>query len=322
MTLDHGLQLGLLLGCIVMIGLCCAAEAAYVAAGRAGVRAAAKDGNVRALLADRLLADRTGLLAQLLIGVNVFTVSASVLSASLSHELWGAVGPAIAAPVLIVVVLVFAEILPKRIAYSDAPGTAIRLAPLARSMRVVFGPFSSWFTNLPLWLARSSALGAEGIDVTPETLAELLRLGEEEGALSAETGDIVLGILSSSGRAVREIMTPRDSVVMVSANRPLAEAAAIIAEGNLSRLPVLDAAGRVAGVLHAKDVAARLLAGGENVLSGEAARPVLRVTDSTPARSLLSEMRRRRQHLAVITDLGGRLAGLVTMHDLLEEILG
>lgn len=322
MTAGGIVQSGLLAVCLVMIGVCCAAEAAFVGAGRAGVRAAAKEGSASALLADRLLSDRTGLLAQLLVGVNVFTVGSSVLSASLAHEKWGPAGPALSAPLLVIVVLIFAEILPKRLAYHDPIRAAIRLAPVAAVMKTVFGPISTWFTNLPLWLARSVALGAEGVDVTPETLAELLRLGEENGSLPPETGDMVLGILSSRSRAVREIMTPRDSVVMIAADTPLAEAAGIIAEGDLSRLPVLGSSGRVEGVLHAKDVAARLLAGGGTVLTGEIARSVLRAPESTPARSLLAEMRRRHQHLAVITDTSGKMTGLVTMHDLLEEILG
>ncbi|MDP2871206.1 MAG: hemolysin family protein [Bacillota bacterium] len=322
MNAGQWVQLAMLAACLVMVGLCCAAEAAYVSVNRATVRAIANEGIRRAIIADRLLGDRTGLLAQLLVGVNVFTVGASVLSASLAHEIWGPVGLAVTAPALVVFILIFAEITPKQLAYGDPTGAAMWLAPLVGAISTAFRPVAAWFTSLPLWLARSSALGSEGIDVTPETLEELLRMGEEHGSLRPETGDIVLGIILSGSRAVREVMTPRDSVVMIDASTPVSAAAAIVAEANLSRLPVFDRErDRIMGVVHVKDVAARLFEGSE-VQVGQITRPVLRAPDSTPTRTLLAEMRRKRQHMAVVTDHAGKLAGLVTMQDLLEEIVG
>lgn len=323
MTTGQNLQLLFLSGCIVMIGLCCAAEAAYVSAGRAGVRAAAKNGNARAALADRLLRDRTGLLAQLLIGVNLFTVCSGVVTTSLSHELWGPAGPVMAAPAVVGFILVFAEITPKRLAYRDPVEAAIRLAPLAAALGAAFRPMAAWFTNLPLWLARSASLGADGIDAAPETLAELLRMAEEGGSLPPDAGGLVLGIRASGARAVREMMVPVASVGLVPWGAALTGAAAIMAGGELSHLPVAGDDGRIVGLLHARDVAARLAAGGgdgEATRAGEIARPVLRVADSTPARGLLGEMRRRRQHLAVVTGGDGRTLGLITMNDLIGGI--
>jgi putative hemolysin len=323
MSLGQTVELALLVGCLVMIGVFCAAEAAFVSVNRAAVRAAANgSGTSRASLADRLLEDRASLLARLLVGINVFTVASSVLCASLADELWGPVGLAAAAPVLVGFILIFAEIAPKHLAYGNPTAAAIKLAPLVNILSAAFRPVASWFMSLPLWLARSRALGAEVMDVTPDSLAHLVALGEERGSLHPETSDLVLGILATGDRAVQQVMTRRDSAVMVDGTATLLEAAAAVSEAGLSRLPVIDhTRDRVLGVLHARDVAALLLEGRE-ALAGQIARPVLRVLESMPARKLLGEMRRKRQHLAVVTDRAGRMVGLVTMHDLIEEMLG
>jgi len=315
-------QAALFLVSFVMVGICCGAEGAFVSANRAAVRALAAQGSRNAGMADELLSDREALLAYLLVGINVFTVAASVLAASLSHELWGPAGPAVAAPALVVLILIFGEIVPKHIAYGDPTASAVGLARIASGLRTIFGPVASLFSFVPRWLGRRRALSTEDMEVTQDSLEELLRLGEERGSLPPETGDLVAGILTVGDRPVREIMTPAAAMVAVSQDMPLSEAAALLARSDFSRLPVYrQSPDSIVGTLHAKDAAVKLFES-QDCTVGDLVRPVLRVPDEILARDLLTEMRRRRQHMAVVTGPRGSVTGLVTMHDLIEEVIG
>lgn len=306
----------------VMVSLCCSAEAAYVSATRAAVRALASQGDRKARLADELLSDRAALLARLLIGVNVFTVGLSVIVASLAQELWGPAGTAAAAPVLVVLLLVFGEIVPKQLAYADPTSAAVALARITSWMGAVFGPIASLFAFVPRRLSERRAVASEEMEVTQESLEELLRLGEEDGSLPPDTGDLVAGILTSGDRTVGEIMVPISEMVVVPDTMPLAEAAAVVARSDYSRLPVFRSTrDSIIGTLHAKDAAAGLFQSNAAVVA-DVVRPVLRVSESVAARDLFAEMRRRRQHMAVVTGARGNLTGLVTMHDLIEEVIG
>lgn len=306
----------------VMVSVCCSAEAAYVSANRAAVRALASQGSRNARIADQLLSDRAALLARLLIGVNVFTVGVSVMVASLARELWGPAGTAVAAPVLVILLLVFGEIVPKQLAYADPTSAAVGLSRITSWMGAVLGPVAALFAFLPRWLSERHAVPAEEAEVSQESLEELLRLGEEGGSLPPDTGGLVAGILNSGDRTVREIMIPAQRMVIVRETMPLTEAAAIVAGSDYSRLPVFrSTADGIVGTLHAKDVAAGLFQGAAATVA-DVTRPVLRVGEGVLARDLLAEMRRRRQHMAVVADSRGGVSGLVTMHDLIEEVIG
>lgn len=160
------------------------------------------------------------------------------------------------------------------------------------------------------------------MEVTQDSLEELLRLGEERGSLPPETGELVAGILTSIDRVVRDIMTPAPAMVMVPEDMPLPQAAALVAGSDYSRLPVFRATpDNVVGTLHAKDAAVRLFRGKSGTVA-DLIRPVLRTTESVPARDLLTEVRRKRQHMAVVIGPRGRVTGLVTMHDLIQEVIG
>jgi len=162
----------------------------------------------------------------------------------------------------------------------------------------------------------------DDLSVTPGSIAEMSRIGEEQGALTAETGDLIEGILNSGDKAVMSVMVPRGKMVTVPVEMPLDDVADAFIQSGFSRLPVYEgSADRVVGSVHVKDVAAGVTRC-QPCTAGDLMRPVIRARQNMPAPDLLREMRAKRQHMAVVTDGAGTLLGLVTINDLLEEIVG
>jgi CBS domain containing-hemolysin-like protein len=260
----------------------------------------------------------------LLVGINVFMVLSSVLSASFLErtQVLGRQGPVLGAAGLVVLTLVLAELVPKRIAQADPVGTAIRLSGLVRISSFAFSPIATILGAVPQWVAgRLVARTPDDLDVTPESLSEMARLGEEQGGIEPETGGIIEGILSSGDTPVVDLMVPFDAVVVARADSSLSSLADLARKTGFSRFPVVRISnGPVAGMVHVKDVAARLFAGQSGTVE-LILRPVLRTSPDAKASDLLAEMRSRRLHLAVVERPPSVPIGIVTIEDLLSDIL-
>ena len=324
MTFLPAIQVTVFLGSFVLIAVFCAAEAAFTAVNLMSVMEQADRGDRRATVAQKLLEDRTRLITVLLVGINVATVVASVLCASLAQE-FGPFGPngiAVSAAILVLLILLFGEIMPKVVAQDDPLKVTLRLAPVIAVAARVFLPVAWAAGAIPRLLMQRAPAPKDELSVTPDSIAEMSRIGEEQGALTEETGDLIEGILSSGDKAVTSVMVPKTRIVSVAADAPLDAVAGTFLKSGLSRLPVYAGSpDRVVGVIHVKDVAAEV-AEGRLGNAGDLMRPVITATRQMPALDLLKEMRAKRQHMAVVTGTDSTLLGLVTMNDLLEEIVG
>lgn len=324
MTFLLAIQVSIFLVSFVLIAVFCAAEAAFTAVNRMSILEHGDRGDRRALIAQKLLEDRTKLITILLVGINVSTVVASVLCASLTQEFgpFGSRGIGVSAAVLVLLILVFAEIMPKVVARDDPLRVALSLAPAVEAAGRVLLPVAWAVGAIPGLLMQKAPASKDELSVTPDSIAEMSRIGEEQGALTADTGDLIEGILSSGDKAVTSVMVPRGRIVSVPAETPLDAVAGAFLQSGFSRLPVYAGSpDRVVGAIHVKDAAAEI-ALGRSCTAADLVRPVITATRQMPALDLLMEMRAKRQHMAVVTDGEGTLLGLVTMNDLLEEIVG
>jgi CBS domain containing-hemolysin-like protein len=286
------------------------------------VRTEAAGGNGRAATADRLIEYREQLVSDLLIGINTFTVAASVLSASLTEDLFGPQYIGLTAALMIAAVLVFAEMIPKAISYADPTGAALRLAPAVAVASAVLRPLTTVLGIIPRWLAGRVAEDEDDLDVTDESLSELLRIGEAQGELAPETGEVVSGILASQDRAAANVMIPLSATAVAPINMPLGSLAGLMSRTGYSRIPIHQGdRGAIVGVVHVKDVFARLYRGGSGV-AGDLVRPILRTAPKRTAVDLLGDMKARHQHIAVVEGPDGKALGIVTIQDLLEDIVG
>lgn len=335
-TGDVLFRLGVLVVLVMAVAFFAAADAALAAARRTRVETLAKGGSRRARLAERLLAvaDRYGMAAQL--GMSLATVGLAWAGALLLAPLLAGVIP-LAAPaaawtaaaVLAFVIVASLHVLlgvlvPRAVALLFPEGTLLQAAgPLFLFARAA-APVTSllrWKSDLILRMFGLRArLETERVH-RPEELELLLTQTYEHGLLSEEPVEMIRGVFGLSETTAAEIMTPRTSMIAIPTDMSVAAAAAFILEQGHSRYPVYDESlDRIVGVLLARDVW-RAQADGSTDLPA-LLRPALFVPDTKPLEELLRDLRRERAHMAIVIDEFGGTEGLVTMEDVVEEIVG
>jgi putative hemolysin len=220
---------------------------------------------------------------------------------------------AVALAVYAAAMIVAGQLLPRAIARRFAPAVASLLSPLLQAAAIITTPFiaASRLVSRPFERVKS---GAEG---HRDAIQDLLREGELEGVGEREEMDIITGVMSFGEKLVRDVMIPRDEIFAIERSATPREIAEEFATSAFSRVPVFERSiDHVVGMVHAFDV---LKLAGERPPT---LRPVATALDSTPCSELLFRLLRRSQHLAIVKDEQQRTVGLVTLEDLLEELVG
>lgn len=311
-------------------------ETALTAASRGKLRAQADKGSRGARAALELTDDGERMIGALLLGNNVVNILAASLATALLTRLFGSSGVAVATLAMTVLVLVFGEVLPKTLAITVPEAVAARVAPLIRLLIWLFGPVIT-----AVQLLVRVVLGVFGVRTDPERhvlslrdeIAGAISLGHSEGAMEKEDRDRLLGALDLSHRNVSEIMTHRRQIEMIDASRPASEIATQVLASPHTRLPVFRGTDEnIVGVIHAKELwraiekllrdppADRTAIDRLDVLA--VARPPYFIPETTPLDEQMRHFLRRRSHFALVVDEYGALQGLITLEDILEEIVG
>jgi putative hemolysin len=320
-------------------GFFVAAEIALVSIRRSRVDQLVDERRRGALRVRRLRADPGRFLAVSQLGLTTIGFFASAYAAvSLVDALAGVLAgiPALAggaqAIALIIVTLllalftiVFAELVPKTLALAHPEPFATTLAPAIDILARVLGPLISLLTGVTRSITR--ALGADVTresQITAEELRLIVERGGEEGVLEAEEEQMIHAVIELGDRRVHEVMVPRTDIIGMEVEVDLEVAVDTIIAGGHSRLPVWEGSvDEVLGILYAKDLLPFLKAGsGERPSVRALLRQPLYVPESMSIDDLLHELQRRKVHLAIVLDEYGGTAGLVTIEDLLEEIVG
>ncbi len=316
-----------------------AAEIALVSVRRSRVDQLVDEGSSGGRRVRRLLDDPGRFLAVSQLGLTVIGFFASAFAAvSLAHELASflvglgmAVETADVTALVIVTVLlalftiVFAELVPKMLALAHAERFAIALAGPVDVLGRLLGPLIALLTGLTRALVRpfGGDVSKEG-QITAAELKLIVERGGEEGILEAEEEQMIHAVIELGDSRVHEVMVPRIDIVGLDADVDLETAVDRIIEEGHSRLPVWEGSvDRVLGILYAKDLLPFLKkASGERPSVRSLLRPPVFVPESMSIDDLLHEFQRRKVHLAIVGDEYGGTAGLVTIEDLLEEIVG
>jgi Mg2+/Co2+ transporter CorB len=327
---------GVILLLLVLSGFFSGSETALTAASRGKLRGQADKGSKGAERALKITEDNERLIGSVLLGNNLVNILATSLATALFTRAFGESGVALATLVMTLLVLIFAEVLPKTYAISNSEFTA---ALVSRPISLIIMVFSPIVAAVRL-LVRGVLL-IFGVRIDPnshilavrEEIAGALYLGHSEGVVEKEDRDRILGALDLGDRTVEEIMLHRSGIEMINGD---AEPDAILAqclESNHTRLPVFrDDPENIIGVIHAKDLLRAMykLIGGPD--GDAAALKNFKITDVAmkpyfvPETSTLDEQMRqflrRRTHFALVVDEYGSLQGLITLEDILEEIVG
>ncbi len=302
-----------------------ASEAAIVQMNRIRTRALAEKGIKSAIGLQRLLENRNRTLTSVLIGSTFVLLAAD----SVATELFIASGIPHAAiwstVVMTIVILLFGEILPKTIAVGSGDRTALRLAPILALVTRVLAPLTALFLWITDGLIRIFG-GTPNIGpyVTEEDIKTLVNVGVEQNVLEEEERELIHSIIQFGDTIVVEVMTPRtDMVTVADTSSPRRALDLVIADG-YSKLPVYEETiDNVIGVVHDRELLIALSNGSiANTSLRTLMRPVVHVPQNKRVSELLREMQRGKFSLAIVLDEYGGTAGLVTMEDLLEEIVG
>ena len=305
------------------------AETALTAASDARMRQLATKGNKNAKIVEALRADREGLIGAILIGNNAVNVLASAIATSLFITLYGETGLLWATMIMTVLLVVFAEVMPKTYALTFADRYALTIAPVSRIIVLALSPLAlaiRWLASITI-RARSD----EDSD-REEELRGLIELhGADGDDDDRETQAMLSSILDLNELTVEQIMTHRGSVNMINAEDDLDDILRRVLESPHTRHPVFSGTSdNIIGVLHVKDLLRSIGHLGENVNENgdgnrfvqDIASPAYFIPETTLLFDQLQSFRSRREHFAVVVDEYGDFRGIVTLEDILEEIVG
>ncbi len=335
-----------LLGVTVLVllnGFFVGAEFALVRSRRTRLQAMARNGDKQAGIALKAIGNIARLLSASQLGVTVSSLGLGwVAEEALGHSLdgWFATLPVaievplrvtIASMVALIAVtylhVVFGELAPKAAALRHPERLARWLAPPLMAFAWVATPFTAL-------LSRSSSVVLRAFGVRPQSAAEesvhspeelrlLVEQAQELGALERPEADLIEGVFEFSEKNAREVMTPRTEIVAIPLEATLDETAQIVTEGGFSRYPVYEETiDNIVGILLAKDLLAVFRHPPEHFHVADILRDVHVVPGSREVEDVLADFKRQKEHMAVVLDEFGGTAGLVTMEDLLEEIVG
>ena len=302
-------------------------ETALTAASRGKLRAAADKGDVGAKSALDVTDDSERLIGSVLLGNNVVNILATSLATALLTKIFGQNGVAAATLIMTLLVLIFAEVLPKTYAITNPETVASRVARPIGFIVLVFSPIVA-----AVRLLVRGVLRVFGVKIDPdshilavrEEIAGAIQLGHSEGIVEKEDRDRILGALDLNERAVEEVMLHRSNIEMIDGAMTKDMILKQVLESTHTRLPVFEGEKEnIIGVVHAKDLL-RLSNNGDAKTFDikNVARPAYFVPETTTLDDQMRQFLVRKTHFALVVDEYGALQGLITLEDILEEIVG
>ncbi len=329
MTMAIGMIAGTVIGLIVISAFFSGSETALTATSRARMHELERRGNRRAATVNRLIATPQRLIGSVLFGNNLVNILASALATTVFVELFGKAGVVLATLAMTALVLIFGEVMPKTYAILHPDRFALAVAPVIRASVAVFAPIVAGveaIVKVTFKLFGVDITDARKLLTAQEELRGAINLHHREGAFVKRDRDMLGGILDLSELELSDVMVHRTNMHTIDASQPPGEIITDVLKSGHTRIPVWkDNQDNIIGNLHAKDLLAALQASGGDTakIDIEAiTTPPWFVPDTTSVADQLNAFLRRKVHFAIIVDEYGEVMGLVTLEDILEEIVG
>ena len=308
--------------CVIMSAYFSATETAFSTFNRIRLKNMAEKGNKKAGLAINLSENYDSLISTILIGNNIVNILAASMGTLLFTGLLSS-NPDLAATVstivLTLVVLIFGEITPKTMAKNSPESFVIFSAPIINVLLVIFTPFNFIFKKWQNLLAKL-AKTEDDKGMTEEELISIIEEAEEDGGIDEEESTLIKSAIEFGDLEVGDIFTPRIDITALPITTDRKMAAALFTESGYSRIPVYDGdLDNIVGILYYKDFYSLP---DRDVPITEILKPVMFVAKSQKVNDLMKELQEKQLHMAVVTDEYGSTAGIVTLEDILEEIVG
>ena len=299
-----------------------ASETAYSSLNKIRLKNYADDGNKKAKRALGVAENFDRLLSTILVGNNVVNMACASIATVLATAMFGASGAAIATTVMTVLVLIFGEILPKTLAKERSEPIAMAAGGALSFLMKLLWPVVFVFIKIKEFALRLVKGPEAQPSVTEDELKYIVESIEQEGVLEEQESDLVRSALDFDEITVQEILTPRVDLVAISVDAPLDDALEVVLEAHFSRIPVYrGTVDNIVGVLQARDLLKAVVQGNRAPLS-HLMTDCIFVHKTMRISALLAELKAQKLHLAVVTDDYGGTMGIVTMEDVLEQLVG
>lgn len=297
-----------------------ATETAFTSVNRIKLKNLAGDGEKRAESVLKLAEDYDKLLSSILIGNNIVNIVMTAVATVLFIEIFGAKGATIATIVITVIVLLFGEISPKTLAKDSPERFAMFSAPIIKVFMVILAPLNFIFSGWRKMLDRLFKNG-EGRGFTEDELITIVEEATAEGEIEEDQSELIQNAIEFNDLEAGEVMTPRVDIEAINLDMTKEEVNEAFKKTGFSRMPVYeDDMDRIIGVLNHKDFH-NYIVGTDREVS-DFVKPVVFVAETMRIADLLKRMQSMKTHIAIIVDEYGGTEGLVTMEDIIEELVG
>lgn len=299
-----------------------AAETSYTSANRIRLKSRAENGSGKAARALSVIEKYDKTLTTILIGNNIVNILTSSLATVLCISLFAEHGALISTVAVTIIVLIFGEILPKTLAKLQAENFACAVSGIMQFLMIVFTPFSAFFLLLQKGASRLFGGKNREVSMTEQELIQIIDEIEDEGVLEEQESDLVRSALEFDETLVSAIITPRVNVAAAEINCGVEEMRELFIKEGYSRIPVYEKTiDHIVGIVKHKDFFERLVSG-ENFYVRDIVQDTMFVPGLMKISDVMKKMQRSKTHLAVVVDQYGGTEGIVTLEDIVEELVG
>lgn len=301
-----------------------ATETAFSSVNTIRLKNLAEKGNKSAKTAVGIIDEYDSALTTILIGNNIVNIGSSSLSTVLCLNLFGDYGAAISTGIITIIILIFGEITPKSVAKETAESFCLKSAPILHVLMILLHPLSYIFIKIKLLAMKIVTHGREDStpSVTEDELHYIVDSIEEEGVLEEQESELVRCALEFDEKTVHEVLTPRVDMTAIDIDDDPKKNRDIIMEERYSRIPVYkDSIDNIIGILHTRDYLEVCVNGKQPNIS-KLIKPAFLIYKTKKLSFVLSVFKHKKLHIAIVTDEYGGTLGIVTMEDLLEELVG
>ncbi|GAB7016536.1 hemolysin family protein [Methanogenium cariaci] len=318
--IEYNFALIIFVLCLLFSGFFSGSEVALISINPAKVRTLVEQKKVGSEALERLKADPDRLLITILIGNNLVNIAAASIATAIAIAIWGEIGIGIATFVTTILMLTFGEIIPKTYAARSSEKVALAVSRPILWLSYLLYPL---FWVIDIGKSIFSRNREVKPTVTEDEIKQWIDVGEEEGTIEEEEHEMLYRVFAFSDTRTREVMMPRADVVMIDRKSSLEDSINIFNETGFTRLPVYEEQiDNIIGVLNVKDVFSVIYSPGPNAEIPDLVYEAYFVPESKEIDDLLREMQKRKVHLAIVVDEYGTFAGIVTVEDILEELVG
>ena len=323
MTIHTYLQFAVLAVLLALSFFFSSAETALTTVSRIKMRTLADEGDKRAARVLAITDDKPRMLSAILIGNNIVNLSASSLATTLAIRLLGSFGAGIATGILTFLILIFGEISPKNLATIESARLSLHYSGVIWFLMRILTPVINFINAIAWWFLHRIGITEDSADglISTQELKTIVDVGHENGAIEADEKDMIHNVFDFADTAVKEVMIPRIDMTIANVNWSLDKLKNTFSENMFTRIPVYEEdTDNIVGIVNMKDL---LLVDTNSpfVLRKYLRKPFF-TYELKKTSDLFDEMRQNSISLAIVLDEFGAVAGLVTLEDLLEELVG